>query len=341
MSRQPSLSTPGQPDRGTWRSPPAAASAARDCHKPFESIPTPLAEAVLLQPSHDNRHSVQLATGTVWKTHTVALEQPSQVVVSLGDDPATQLIWTWTTSPAVEDTWLRLARSPAGPNIGTNHDGSALNLHTVRTVRGNSASIDIPNLLNDPSIRRHRVFVDRLEPDTVYRYSVGDGTPSRWGPWRTVKTAPTRAARVNFLYLGDAQTGLEGWGKLLAAAHRRHPTIDFILLAGDLVDRGNERTNWDHFFLRSPEVFDQVPVMPCVGNHEYLDCGPRLYRAFFELPRNGPAGIAPGLAYHFETGDACFVVLDSTLAAYDPAAALRQAQWLDETLEPPAHPGNS
>jgi acid phosphatase type 7 len=187
-------------------------------------------------------------------------------------------------------------------------------------------------LLNDPLIRRHRVSVDGLEPDTLYRYSAGDGSRSRWGPWRSVKTAPAPRAGLSFMYLGDAQTGLEGWGRLLAAAHRRHPETDFILLAGDLVDRGNERTNWDHFFLRAARVFDSVPVMPCVGNHEYLDVGPRLYRAFFELPRNGPSGIATGLVYHFETGDACFAVLDSTLAAYDSAAAKSQADWLDATL---------
>ena len=102
--------------------------------------------------------------------------------------------------------------------------------------------------------------------------------------------------------MGDAQTGLEDWGKRLTTAFRRHPGLEFILLAGDLVDRGNERTNWDHFFLRAEEIFERMPVMPCVGNHEYLDMGPRLYRSFFALPRNGPAGIAPGLVYHFEVG---------------------------------------
>ena len=115
-------------------------------------------------------------------------------------------------------------------------------------------------------------------------------------------------------------------------AHLRHPSIDFILLAGDLVDRGNERSNWDHFFLRAAGVFDRVPLMPCVGNHEYLDVGPRLYRAFFELPRNGPSGFAPDLAYHFEAGDACFAVLDSTLTAYDTCAARQQADWLERVL---------
>ena len=144
------------------------------------------------------------------------------------------------------------------------------------------------------------------------------GRPEDWGPWRTVKTGPDRSRGARFLYLGDAQTGLESWGRLLKAAYRRHPDIDFILLAGDLVDRGNERTNWDHFFLRAAGVFDRVPLMPCVGNHEYLDMGPRLYRAFFELPRNGPTGIDPDLVYHFECGDACFAVLDSTTGRLRP-----------------------
>ena len=201
-----------------------------------------------------------------------------------------------------------------------------------RVVTGGSTAVEVHDLLNDPIIKRHRVAVDGLEPSSAYRYSLGDGTADGWGPWQLVKTAPERSGSVSFLYLGDAQTGLEGWGRLLAAAHSRHPSLDFILLAGDLVDRGNERSNWDHFFLRAAGVFDRVPLLPCVGNHEYLDIGPRLYRAFFELPRNGPHGFASDLAYHFEAGDAFFAVLDSTLTAYDSEAAARQADWLDGIL---------
>ena len=161
-------------------------------------------------------------------------------------------------------------------------------------MKGESTLVEVPNLLNDPVIRRHRVVVDGLEPDTVYRYSLGDGTPERMGAVanRQNGTGSSRGAR--FLYLGDAQTGLEGWGRLLKAAYRRHPDIDFILLAGDLVDRGNERTNWDHFFLRADGVFDRVPLMPCVGNHEYLDMGPRLYRArSSSCPAMDPKGSIP------------------------------------------------
>jgi acid phosphatase type 7 len=296
----------------------AGSSAAHDSFKPFREIPSELVGAVMLQPSHDERHSALLATGRVWKTHVVSGRLPDQATVAFGPDPGRALVWSWRTSPEVQSTALRIARSPADED--------------VRVVTGQSTLLEVPNLLNDPVVRRHRVLVDGLEPDTVYRYSAGDGTDAGWGPWRTVKTGPARARNVQFLYMGDAQTGLEGWGRLLTAAHRRHPHADFLVLAGDLVDRGNERTNWDHFFLRAAGVFDRVPLMPCVGNHEYLDMGPRLYRAFFELPRNGPTGIDPDLVYHFECGDAFFAMLDSTLAVSDADQARRQAEWLDQAL---------
>jgi hypothetical protein len=293
-------------------------SAAFDANKPFGAIPDELVGAVLLQPSHAGRHSTLLASGRVWKTHTVSSANPDQVTIAFGADPARELVWTWRTSPDVVSSAVRIVEAS-----GT---GDA------RVIEGDSFCVEVANVLNDPEIRRHRVSVRGLEPDRVYRYAVGDGTSAGWGPWRVVKTAPERGRPLRFFYLGDAQTGLERWGRLLEAAARRHPGMDFLVLAGDLVDRGNERTNWDHFFLRAATVLDRLPLMPCVGNHEYLDVGPRLYRAFFELPRNGPPGIDPDLAYRFEAGDACFAVLDSTLAVWDPVAARRQAEWLDETF---------
>jgi acid phosphatase type 7 len=293
-------------------------SAAHDAYKPFQAMPAELVDAIMLQPAHAERHSALLATGRVWKTHIVSSPLPDQVTIAFGSDPARELVWSWRTSMEVKSTALRLVRAAAGDD--------------VRVVTGESTFLEVPNLLNDPVNRRHRVAVGRLEPDTVYQYSAGDGTDAGWAPWRTVKTGPDRARDVQFLYLGDAQTGLEGWGRLLTAAYRRHPRADFLVLAGDLVDRGNERTNWDHFFLRAAGVFDRVPLMPCVGNHEYLDMGPRLYRAFFELPHNGPDGIDPDLVYQFECGDAFFAVLDSTLAVSDTGHAKRQAEWLDQAL---------
>jgi len=305
-------------------------SASSGLKRPFLELPGGLDGAILLQPAHDRRHAALLAAGRVWKSHSVSRDLPDQVVMSFGLDPAHEMVWSWRTSPRIEGSAIRIV--PAKYETAESDPTTNPDLHGMRTIKGDSKPVRSDGLVNDPVIRRHWATVGGLEPDTMYYYSVGDGQAGRWGPWRTVKTGPDRPRRLEFVFLGDAQTGLEQWGRRLNAAFRRHPGMDGILLAGDLVDRGNERTNWDHFFLRAEPIFDRVPVMPAVGNHEYLDQGPRLYNAFFKLPQDGPEGVAPGLVYHFQYGGALFAVLDSTLAVMSPTEARKQAEWLDELL---------
>ena len=78
--------------------------------------------------------------------------------------------------------------------------------------------------------------------------------------------------------------------------------------------------------------FEEIPFMPAVGNHEYLDKGPMIYRGTFDLPANGPDGIDPNLVYAFEYSDAFVAVLDSNLGIYDSRLARAQADWLDRAL---------
>ncbi len=296
-----------------------------DAFKPFDALPAGMEGAAVLRTSHDRRHDGAIATGRVWKTRHPSGPGPDQVVVSFGEDPARDLSFTWRTDPSVGASAVRLAPgSAAGPD---RVDPSA-----ARVIRGDAHPVESVGLLNDPTILRHRVSATGLDPDTRYAYAVGDGSPGGWSAWRSVRTAPSTPRDFGFLYLGDAQCGLERWGELLHAAHRRRPDAGFLLIAGDLVDRGNERSNWDHFFLRAAGVFDAVPLMPAVGNHEYLDRGPEIYRGTFDLPRNGPAGIDPNLVYSFEYSDAFVAVLDSNLGIHDPRLARVQADWLDAAL---------
>jgi len=97
--------------------------------------------------------------------------------------------------------------------------------------------------MNDRVIRRHKVEIGGLAPATTYRYQVGDGTENGWSQWRRTTTAPKAGSPYRIMYLDNAQCGLENWGVLLHDAVKRHPDIGAILLAGDLVDRGNERSN--------------------------------------------------------------------------------------------------
>ena len=284
--------------------------------RPVVGLPATLDGATLLRTSDDMRHATLLARGRVWKTHVVSGRRPDQVTVAFGEPPTRELIWSWRTSPESKRSIVRVRK--AGESAG-------------REVAGASEAIALGDVLNDPAVLRHTVRCVGLEAGTAYEYAVGDGTAEGMSAWATVRTAP-RDRSACLLYMGDPQCGLEGWGKLLAAAHRKRPDAAALLIAGDLVDRGNERTNWDHFFLRAAGVFERLPMMPCAGNHEYLDRGPELYRSIFTLPANGPAGVAPDLVYSFEIGGAFVAVLDSTPAVTSPAQARLQAAWLDDRL---------
>jgi acid phosphatase type 7 len=291
-------------------------SPCLDGSRPFRSIPEALRGSNVLQTDPGAAFDGVLASGRVWKTHQPSGPTPDQVVVSFGEDPARQLSVTWRTDPSVKRSALRVSSKT----------GSTQVLH------GDFQPLKADGLLNDPIILRHRVVATGLEPDTTYTYAVGDGSPGSWGPTHSVRTAPAKLRDFGFLYLGDAQCGLEKWGELLHAARKHRADAAFLLLAGDLVDRGNERTNWDHFFLRAAGVFEEIPFMPAVGNHEYLDKGPMIYSGTFDLPKNGPPEVDPNLVYSFEYSDAFVAVLDSNLGIYDSHLARVQAEWLDRAL---------
>ena len=127
-------------------------------------------------------------------------------------------------------------------------------------------------------------------PTRLYRYALGDGTPRGLGTLEDGEDrAGGRSCRCGSSTWAMPRRASRTGGGSSNGAFRRHPGIDFVVLAGDLVDRGNERTNWDHFFLRAAAVFDRVPVMPCVGNHEYLDVGPAALPGLLRAAAQRPA----------------------------------------------------
>ncbi len=297
-------------------------SPFEDVDRPIRDLPVKLRSAsMVLTRQADRTDGALLPFGRAWKTRQPSSPRPDQVVASLGIDPTRSLSITWRTNPSVVRSSARFVP-----------ESSLKSGFKPIIFQGDSQPIDSDGLLNDPNILRHRVNATGLQPDTRYAYSVGDGSEQGWSEWYSIRTAPNFSRDYSFLYLGDAQNELERWGDLAHSAVKARPEAGFMILAGDLVDRGNERSNWDHFFLRAVGVFDAIPLMPAVGNHEYLDKGPEIYRKTFDLPKNGPEGVDPNLVYCFEYADAFVAVLDSNLAIYNPEAAKGQADWLDRAL---------
>jgi 3',5'-cyclic AMP phosphodiesterase CpdA len=116
------------------------------------------------------------------------------------------------------------------------------------------------------------VTFDGLEPATQYAYRVGDGT--HWSEWFHTRTGSAEAAPFSFIYMGDAQNGLEShWPRAIRAAYAQAPNAAFIVHAGDLVDRAHRDREWGAWNRGGSWVLGMLPNIPVPGNHEYEAIG--------------------------------------------------------------------
>lgn len=244
---------------------------------------------------------------------------PDQIVLTWADDPQTTQTIRWRTSPATPHGVVAWAPvDPAAPD--------AFDPTRATHASATTEPLDTPDVANDPRVHLHGATLTGLQPGTRYHYAVGDGTPAGWSPPATFTTAPAAPTPFSFIYLGDAQNGLTTWGNLAHRAVADAPHAAFVVLAGDLINHGQERDDWDHFFGAARRIFADRPLLPAIGNHEAQGGHPTLYLEQLPLRPNGPPDLDPGRAYSVDYGNARFIVLDSN------ASAEAQAPWLEAQL---------
>ncbi len=280
------------------------------------NVPPELEGQVIVRTVHARGGDGRLLGLFRWTEHPTGT-RPGHVVLTWTGDPRTSQAIQWRTGPRVKSGYVAY--------------GELVDLDSPRgrkpiRVKATSELVKDEHLLNDPVMYRHTVALTGLEPGTRYRYSVGDGTRGGWDEYREFTTAPAGAVPFSFVYMGDAQNGLDRWGSLVHNAYRERPDAAFYLMAGDLVNRGAHRDDWDSFFHNARDVFDRRTVVPLIGNHECQGGHPTLYLKHFALPKNGPAGLEPERAYSFHYSNAHFIILDSNL---DPST---QTEWLEREL---------
>ena len=287
-----------------------------DRDEALKTVPAGLAGRKLVRTLRARRDDGRVLGIFRWTDHP-ASPRPDDVVLTWSGDPRTTQAIQWRTSPRTRKGAVTFVRRA---------DLDTPRPRRLRTVNASSEALEDPRLLNDPVVWRHTVELTGLEPGTTYAYAVGDGSRGGWSEFHEFTTAPAGTAPFSFIYMGDAQNGLDRWGSLVQSAFRDRPDAAFYLLAGDLVNRGNQRDDWDSFFHSARGVFDRRPLVPVIGNHECQGGQPTMYLRQFALPRTGPPGLEPERAYAFDYGQARFVVLDSNL---EPAA---QVPWLEQQL---------
>lgn len=239
------------------------------------------------------------------------------------------IVQTWQGDPRDEITiqWRTRAGEASDPVLWYAPEADS---ESVAYVRAESHTLTSRQVVNDPAIDLHRVRLAGLQPGTSYVFGVSADGGQSWSETRRFHTAAEAGGEPwQFAYLGDPQNGLDEWGDLIRQGYERFPQIRFWMIAGDLIDHGTERDNWDQFFAEGSTVFDRSAVIPAIGNHDSHGGHPTLYLQQFALPDNGSVHLDPGRTYHLTYQDMLIVVMDSN---YDLIAPETQAEWLDRVL---------
>ncbi|WP_405226093.1 fibronectin type III domain-containing protein [Lentisalinibacter sediminis] len=269
--------------------------------------------------SYESWELISRLVGWFRRTEYPSSASPDQLLLTWQGDPRHSATIQWRTDVSIQNSLLWVAAKEdffqAGSAAGRRIDASFRELESSRIV-------------NDPVVRLHRVRLDDLEPGTDYLYAVSADGGETWTDVREFRTA-AESEPYSFVYIGDPQNGLDQWGQLLRQAEFRYPEARFYMIAGDLVDKGAERDNWDEFFHEGSPVFDESAVVPAIGNHDSHGGHPTLYLQQFALPDNGTERLDPGRTYYVEYQDLLVVVMDSNYQLIEPEL---QADWLDRVL---------
>jgi len=260
-----------------------------------------------------------------WIKHIYAENTPRTTISPASATPD-QICLTWSDAPKTSQTiqW-RTAPTILNGTVQYRFKGTAET--QLLEAAADQTTVNDPLITNDPINHRFTAVLRNLAPATAYEYRVGDTTQNTYSDWAEFTTAPAGTIPFSFIYLGDPQMGFEAWRNLLLQSLEKCPGAAFFVMAGDLVNRGNNRDDWDAFFQATYGILDQRPLVPALGNHEYSrQDNPMLYHNLLALPENGPKTIPAERAYHFTYGNAFFVVLDGNLPPED------QRPWLEEQL---------
>jgi hypothetical protein len=224
-----------------------------------------------------------------------------------------QIILSWTSDPLTSQTitWL-----------GADDSLGQLQYQTKSSFNGSFDSaqqVEAEANKFDSRYYRYSINIRHLTPDTDYIYRLG-----KEGCWTEPYSFSTAddTDRFSFLYMGDVQSGYLGWGRMLNALYQENPRLRFSLLGGDLTNNDADEMEWGEFLDAASGVFSRIPLMPTLGNHDGT-----MYKNFFALPDNGPAGLEQEF-YSFDYGNAHFVVLNSNNNCNEKAK-----QWLHTDLQ--------
>ncbi len=183
----------------------------------------------------------------------------------------------------------------------------------------------------------HTARLENLAAGTAFEYRIIHGDEGTdWAPLHTENGGPFKA-----LIFPDSQSSdYTDWRNLAREAFRRNPDAAFYTNLGDLVDNGEEHSQWDAWLEAVESFAPQIPFAPVMGNHETYDKNwevrlPKAYLALFAPPENGSRNFSR-YYYSFNYGPVHFIVLNTQgeeTEGFHPGLMEEQKEWLVKDAE--------
>ena len=267
---------------------------------------------------HYNDSSVSGAESG-WDEWTANWEETSadftKVSITPGEDE-TKLNFAW---------YSEKTDSEATPvvHFGTDKDALEAFIGTVGDVD--------TSLTGDTAYEYNHVAVTGLEPDTTYYYTV-----EKNGEQTEVSEYKTQSLdTVKILYVGDPQVGASkgqsqngedlvaddgaantaarndgfAWNRTLTVATEQNPDINFMISAGDQVNKTGKPKEEEYASYLASDVLSGLAVATTIGNHDSLN---EDYMYHFNNPNASDYGTtAAGGDYYYTYGDGLFIVLNT------------------------------
>ena len=235
-------------------------------------------------------------------------------------------------TPGADETQLNFAwysKSETGKTATpVVHFGTDKNSLTAFT--GTSGQVDT-SLTDGVAYDYNHVVVTGLEPNTTYYYTV-----EKNGVQTEVQEYNTGSFEsVKILYVGDPQIGaskgqtqgsdtLKGdsgaantaarndafaWNRTLEIASAQNPDLNFIISAGDQVNKTGKAKEEEYAGYLSSSVLSGLPVATTIGNHDSLNPD---YTYHFNNPNTtGYGETEAGGDYYYSYGSGLFIVLNT------------------------------
>ena len=248
---------------------------------------------------------------------------PDRVILNLTENPQTSIAVNWRTDTTVLTGTVEWAEATAGPEF----------LNSTQKITAEQEKLKVKRAEEPTVVANYfSAKIDALTPGKKYVYRVGSA--GAWSEWYQIQMPGGSKEKLSFIYFGDAQNDVKSmWSRVIREAYKTLPEVDFMLHAGDLINRHDRDVEWGEWFYAGNFIHATVPSVMTPGNHEYgkgVILSPQ-WRPQFNLPLNGPTGLEE-TCYVIDYSNLKVISLDAEQIDESPVYLEKQKQWLDSVL---------